>query len=462
MRLQIWKNRWLAVLVTVSGLILFLCSSVRHALFQSASFDLGYFDQAAYLISQGLPPIVSFWGYHFLGGHADWILYLIAGLYKLYPDVHWLFAIQAISLASGAIPSFALAKQAELNGSQARAIAVVYLLYPLVFNLNLFDFHPEVIALPLLLTAIWAARGDRIGWFTVCILLSLGCRDALSLTVATIGIWLIWFEKKKVCGAIAFLSGSIWFVIATQVIIPYFRPEGVESVRRYAHLGKSLSEIVVNIFLKPGLLLGSLFSIETLFYFFLVFLPIGWCLSKRHWALLFPTVPTFLINVLSSSPSQRDLVHQYSLPVLPFLILMAIAALASGTAPIRKPRWILLWSVATFLALAKYGLFASTYLSRLEGWQPTRIAIAQIRSTQTPVLTNSYIAPHLTHRPILQTQLRSTSSLDAYQFVLINMRDPGWDSTPELMQQIFQQVQRSPNFRVKFERDRIYLFEKKS
>ncbi|HBK65039.1 MAG TPA: hypothetical protein DD000_16365, partial [Cyanobacteria bacterium UBA11166] len=139
--------------IAISALILFICSSLRHILFQSTAFDLGYFDQATYLISQGETPIVSFWGYHFMGGHADWILYGIALLYKIYPSVYWLFAIQAIALALGALPVFYLSRQAGLKESQSIAMAWVYLLYPLIFNLNLFDFHGEVIALPAMLGA---------------------------------------------------------------------------------------------------------------------------------------------------------------------------------------------------------------------------------------------------------------------------------------------------------------------
>lgn len=63
-------------MIVVSALILFACSSLRHALFQSAAFDLGIFDQAIYLISQGEPPISSFTNHHIMGDHAAWIFYL--------------------------------------------------------------------------------------------------------------------------------------------------------------------------------------------------------------------------------------------------------------------------------------------------------------------------------------------------------------------------------------------------
>ena len=82
----------LVCLVAIATIVLFACSSFRHSLFQSTAFDLGIFDNAIYLISQGQEPIVSFRGLHILGDHAAWMLYPLALLYAVIPDVHWLFA----------------------------------------------------------------------------------------------------------------------------------------------------------------------------------------------------------------------------------------------------------------------------------------------------------------------------------------------------------------------------------
>ena len=89
-----------------------------------------------YLISQGQKPFVSFRGSYILGDHTALIFYPLAWLYKLYPSVHWLFAVQAISLALGALPLWYLACEAGLKQSQARTVVVAYLLYPLIFNAN--------------------------------------------------------------------------------------------------------------------------------------------------------------------------------------------------------------------------------------------------------------------------------------------------------------------------------------
>jgi uncharacterized membrane protein len=321
-----------------------------------------------------------------------------------------------------------------------------------------------VIALPLMLMAIWAARGRRMVVFILCIFFSLGCRDALSITIAAMGIWLILWEKRRVYGSIALVLGIAWLLIATQWLIPHFRPAGVESVARYAYLGNSVPEIVLNLGLKPQLILGRIGSIESLFYIFLLLLPVGWCLSWRHLIYLLPALPTLIINLLSEIPLQRDLLHQYSLPVIPFLVLFAIAVLKAETAWIAKPRWIMLWSIVSFIALAKYSFFTGKYLTRLGSLPALREAIAQVQQTPDPVLTTSYFVPHLSHRSRLEytKEFAPPATLEPYKYVLLNLQDPGWGSTPALTQRVFDQVQNNPQFQLTWVRDRIYLFQRKS
>jgi uncharacterized membrane protein len=445
--------------VAIATLILFLCSAVRHLLFQSTAFDLGYFDQAAYLISVGQPPIVSFWGFHFLGGHGDWIVYGIALLYRVLPSVYWLLAIQAIALAGGAIPVWQLALQSQLPPAQARAVALAYLLYPLIFNLNLFDFHPEVMALPLLLRAIWLARQHRIGEFSLCLGLVLGCRDALSLTVAALGLWLLLWERQRICGAIALGMGSVWFVLVTQWLIPQFRPGGVESVWRFAYLGNSVEEIALNLVLKPQLVLSALFTGGNLGYLLLLLLPLGWGLSWRHLAPLVGAVPTLAMNLLSTVEAQKDLLHQYSLPALPFLLVAAISALSHRHSLVQTPRWIVLWAVVGFVVLAKVGYLGDRYLASLDTWAATRSALAQIQ-TRGNLLTTAFLAPHLTHRPMVKLAIPENQAIDLTQFdyALLDSRHPGWNSSPELLQHFITRLQHTPQLRQQSQQDGVYLF----
>ena len=497
----------LLIAIATTATILFLCSSLRHALFQSTAFDLGIFDQAIYLISQNQTPFSSLMQMHILGDHAAVIYYPLAWLYKIYPDVHWLFLVQAVALSLGAWPSWSLARLASLNPEQSRAIAFIYLLYPVVFNINLFDFHPEVIALPALLAAILAARLNKILWFSAAILLILSCKAVLSLTVAAMGLWLLLCEKKQRCGAIALVLGVAWFVIASQKIIPFFSGSEVAGVGRYSYLGKSVLEIIINLILKPQLILGKLFSFDTFKYIFLLSLPLFWGLlpfsskiGMRYLLPLLPALPTLAINILSDLPFQRSLAYQYSVPIIPFLLLAVISKStpvnsAQSTPPyshqggklgdenvelglqmnsvfpwkfsqfpqfwrgMQLPKAMIIWSLIIFLFLGEYKDFF-LYLNRLDTWQATREAIAQIQP-QSSILTDNRLAPHFAHRPIVKllSQISPQTDLAEFKYILLNQRHP-WPDTEKIGNNLATQLQNTPQFQLTYQKNQVLLFKR--
>ena len=452
---------YLVLSIAISTFVLFIASSIRHALFQS-NFDLAIFDNAIYLISQGQEPFVHFRGLHILGDHAAFILYVLAGLYKIYPNIHWLFAVQALSLTLAVIPLWYLAHDAGLKSTQAKTITLAYLLYPLIFNVNLADFHPEVMAVPAIFGAVLAAKKKRLWWFSLAIAFILSCKAVLALTVVAMGIWLIGWEKKFLYGAIAIIFGLGWFVIATQIIIPHFSGSEAAAVDRYSYLGDSVFEIIKNLFLQPWLIGSQVFSLGTLEYIFLLILPVLWAISPRsNFAPLIGAIPILFINILSESAGQRNLVHQYSLPILPWLFLVVIVAMATNKIWLKRSRIILIWSICTFLALAKFGYFGSLYLESIDTWQATREAIAQI-DNQGGVLTTTDIAPHLTHRPWVQLATIGSESNDFsnIEYVLLNSRHPGWASSTETIHNLTEKFQQMPDFKLQYQQDDVVLLTK--
>ena len=511
--------------IATAATILFLCSSLRHALFQSTAFDLGIFDQAIYLISQNQTPFSSLMQIHILGDHAAVIYYPLALLYKIYPDVHWLFLVQAVALSLGAWPTWSLARLAGLNPEQSRAIAFIYLLYPVVFNINLFDFHPEVIALPALLAAILAARLNKVLWFCSAVLLVLSCKAVLSLTVAAMGLWLFLCEKKQRCGAIALFLGAAWFVIASQKIIPFFSGSEVAGVGRYSYLGKSVLEIAINLILKPQLVLGKVLSFDTIKYIFILSLPVIWGLlpfsrkiGLRYLMPLIPAIPTLAINILSDLPFQRSLAYQYSVPIIPFLLLAVISKEAESSATdsvtdvtdvsqreaeigkkeedkpnhqlffrsvfwgkfnhpklanfplklsqlpqlwlgMQLPKTMIIWSLIIFLFLGESKDFF-LYLNRLDTWQATREAIAQIQP-QSSILTDNRLAPHFAHRPIVKllSQISPQTDLAEFQYILLNLRHP-WPDTEKIGNNLANQLQNTPKFQLTYQKNQVLLFKR--
>ena len=456
------------ILVGVSFLILFLSSSLRHELFQSSAWDLGIFDQAVYLISQGKPPISSFLRFHILGDHVALILYPISILYRIHSDVHWLLIVQALASSLGTYPLFKLAIFAGLTSTQSMVVGVVYLLYPAVFNINLFDFHPEVIALPSIFWMVLAARSRWLRQFCVALVITLSCKAVLSLTVAAMGLWLIMVEKRKWYGIIALASGIVWFVIATQVIIPAFGSEAsiVRHVVRYKDLGNSFSDILLNILTKPYLILGRIFSVGTLEYSAILFSPVIYIFATknlRSLLQLIPAVPVLMMNILSSDNAQRDLVHQYSLPIIPFIFLAVISSLQSPPNLLKLNRYksyrmILCWAVLAFLILSRLSFFFGSYYNSIDTLQSTREAIARVH-TQDGVLTTAEIAPHLTHRSSVNfTNTNSSQNIDKFRYILLNTRHPGWMSSKQIATDLVSQLSNSNQFQLNYQKDDVYLF----
>ena len=86
------------------GLLLWGVATARHGLLQSNAYDLGLFDQWAWLIGSGAAPISSMEQVHVLADHGAWMLYVAGAAYRILPSIHWLLASQALALSCTALP----------------------------------------------------------------------------------------------------------------------------------------------------------------------------------------------------------------------------------------------------------------------------------------------------------------------------------------------------------------------
>ena len=118
----------------------------------------------------------------------------------------------------------------------------------------------------------------------------------------------------------------------------------------------------------------------------------------------------------------------------------------------------MIWSLICFLALAKYTLPIG-YAQTLGQWEATRQAIAQVETSEA-VLTTSKIAPHLTHRQELYVPYttQAIENLDAYKYILLSLRHPGFATSPKVVEDAITAAQSSRKFSLRLEQDDVYLF----
>lgn len=455
-------------MISISTLVLFICSSLRHFLFQSTALDLAVFDQWVYLVSQNLPPISSFFGFHIVGDHAAFILYPIALLYKIHPDVHWLFAVQAIALALGALPIYFLSLQTGLSVAYSRAITISYLLYPALFNINFFtDFRPEAIAVPLLLWAMWAGIAGKTSYLILAVGLALICKDTLSLTVVALGLWLWFIQNRRYYGIGCIVAGAVWYLLTIGYLVPMLRGGQAGGVVFFSSLGNSPSEIILNIFTNPSLIIGKFFLPDTLFYYLLLVLPVIVGLHWRQAMAIVPALPMLLLNILSDYSAQRDLVHHYSLIVFPFIIFWLLRSIWQYQKDKKrhwlKPKVLIIWAIISFLVLAKYDFFISRYLSSLSNLNSLHTAVSFVK-TQGSVLTTYRIAPHLSQRQIIKLITPDwkpdNTNGEKFDYILLDFRTKNNANNLDFNPELGNKLKTNPEFKLAYQNDDVYLFTK--
>jgi uncharacterized membrane protein len=309
--------------------VLFIFLAVVHySVFESARFDLGNMVQAIWNTLHG----------HFLetttqsgnqrsrlGFHVDPFLVLLAPLFWIWSSPLLLPVVQAIAVASGALPVFWLARK-HLDSPRAGAMfAFAYLLYPATqfsaFTVTS-SFHPVAIAVPLVLYAVWFLDEDRLVVFSVVALLAFATKEEMPLAVGCLGIWYAVRKKRWAFGFGLFALGLAVTLFDFLWVIPHFSATGGNPFSsRYAAVGGTPSGIVRTLFTDPLSLGHAVASAHSLLFLALLLVPfLGLCFFEP--LLLLGAVPELAITLLSSRGSWIS--SHWTEGAVPFVVAASI------------------------------------------------------------------------------------------------------------------------------------------
>ena len=419
------------LITIISTFIFYSLAVLRHYLLQSNAYDLGLFDQWIWLTSKNLPSYSSMTGLHMFADHGAWTLYIPSLIYKIKPDLNILFFSQSVSLCFTAIPLYFLCKRKELNSKISLLITLFWLLQPVVFNINLFDFHPEVWSMPLIVLYYYFEPNKSFIKSVLLTLIILGTRDGLVLLI--FGFGLEQMLKKKIGRSLTLISISItWFVFLNNWVYPLLNGDkgSVMALARYSRYGDSFSEIFLTLLLKPHYVLSSIDLIDSLFYLLILFAPAFVFWKRISLITLTSAVPLIITNILSEASAQRTLIHQYSLPIALIIVISIVNGISENKESFVSERKRFLWMILCWAALAKPLFFTGPYLNKLDSIKPAREAFSEI-PVSANVITTSYLVPHLSQRQFIKfpTNINDINSdLKTYNILLLNPLDPGWAS----------------------------------
>ncbi len=283
---------------------------LRHRAFESGRFDLGNMTQAVWSTAHGdMLSVTDVQGEQLsrLGSHFDPILAALAPLWWLWPDPELLLVVQAVAVASGALPVFWLARKHVQADWPAAALAVAYLLSPPVQWLTLSDFHPVALACPLLLFAWWQLDQGRLWAFALLAATAIATKEHVGLAVAAIGIWYAVRYRAPRAGAAIALAAGATALVAALVVVPHFATAGASAFEsRYE---------------SPSL------DGRDLSYLAALLLPLALIPLAAPLALL-AALPELGLNLLSSTVTQTSVKTHYAATAIPALLTATVFGVA--------------------------------------------------------------------------------------------------------------------------------------
>ena len=302
-------------------------SILRNRAYNTGRFDLGNFIQAIWTTSHGdLLQQTNLHGEQIsrLGVHFEPILAVFAPLWLIWPSADMLLTAQAIVLALGALPVFWLARKHLGSERAALGFALAYLVYPPLQWLGVDEFHPGALGCTFLLFAFWYLDEDRLVAFAVFAVLACTTREEMPLVVAGMGIWYALSRRKWAVGAGVAVTGLVVTALIVAVVTPHFRHGAPLSFYgRYKDVGGSPSEAARMIFTHPIRVLEIIFDHRGVRYLAQLLLPLAG-LSLLAPLALIPALPVLAINLLSSAYGQTSIHFHYTAGEIPAFVAASV------------------------------------------------------------------------------------------------------------------------------------------
>lgn len=319
---------WLFVIIYIA--VFTILSVVRFNTLHASTYDLGIFTQVIWNTAQGQwfetslgrSNDVSLVG-SYLGNHVRPIFLLLAPTYHLWPDPRQLLILQSVALGVAGIYLYRIACRQIGSPTPALIVTLCYLLYPALGFLNLIDFHPIALTIPLIFLAYWAQLDGKQGLFWGAIVLALATKEEMVIPIGAWGLVTFLQRDKRWSGIWMMALSGIWAYLSFGVIIPHFQGRAYRFWEMWDHipgfrqlLGNGRGETSLLSHLSPGM---------TILWLTHLFLPLGFL------PILGPSfvvaLPSLSYLLLGEESRLRTVGVQYPAVLIPWFFLAIVEGL---------------------------------------------------------------------------------------------------------------------------------------
>jgi len=333
------------LLALVLGYAVFygLWSVRKYHAYQAPAFDMAIFDQGVWLLSRFRDPFVTILGLNLFGDHAVFLMVLFVPLYWIAPGPETLLVTQSALLAIGAVPLYLLSRGVLRSRWLALLPALAYLLYPALGWLNLENFHPDSLGVPLGLFALYFMTRSRWRCYLVMVGMLLLVKEDVWLLVLPLGIYVAARKNLRV-GLITVGVSVVWFLLAFFWIQPALSGVAAGSLDSWRIPFGGYGGLVESLFSRPWEVIAYMFTAEKVQYLVQLLTPLLF-LPLLTWRALI-AVPVLFFNLISTFWYQTNLQYHYHSLLIPVLWVAGIMAL-------QRFRWMQIrWALVIAVLLA--------------------------------------------------------------------------------------------------------------
>ena len=395
------KKHWAFIALVVAYVLWFSYLSWKlYYGYGYPPFDLAIFDQGLWLLTHFHIPFVTVMGRNLFGDHTSFILLLFAPFYRLFPEPQGLLGLQVLAIAAAAIPIYLLAQKLIRSTVIATLLAAAFLMNPALEQGNMQQFHPEGLQVLIISIAIYAAIESRGALLAVMVVFALMVKEDAALLVVPLGLWVLWRRDRK-WGAWIIAGAIAWTAFALEVIIPSLL--GAGSLYSGDIPFGGVTGFFKTLFAHPGTMFSYLRSGTRPFYVWQMGFTTGWGFIVAPEIAL---IGILLVaeNLISLLPYQQQIIYQFSMPLVPVLIMGCVWAISRQSTIIRRNVITGVTVVCAFWSCVLWGFAPFSNQTANSIWPPNSSIVRSYTAIENLIPANAVVSSqyvflsHFDHR----------------------------------------------------------------
>lgn len=401
-----------------------------------------------------------------LSDAGAYILYAIAPFYRM-AGVWGILWLQTLSLLIGLAYVLKWAKEDHAAPLWRPVLVILYVLFPAVWGPYLFDFHPDVLAIPILSAMIDALWRKKWRTFWICFGLALLIKDTMvvALTGMALTLWHRGERRRAIIAlflTIGFTGLSMFWLMPALASAVIHHHNGLSQwAVSYGWMGQTPLLGIKNLITHPQILSNG-FTRFSWFYIVALLGPLMF-LFVLSWntGILWPAFTVILFNAVSHLLIQSVPWYQYSVFVVPFL--MRGQTYASALIPQRWAKDVMLIAVL-FAIVFNYN---ELHLASRAIWEPqvqvaTLNAAARVIPKYSPVIAQNRTLDKFANRPSIRLLSPQFTTASNGTYLLVENENASNLPSPQSVptSQIEHTLQRSQTWHQIFHRGRVSVYVK--